>query len=141
MTKRPRLQPPTSAAPSSVPAWPRLPTLASRFTPLEITKVAPHLLTIASFFPSDIAQLWSSYMATEIDYTPPRAPQKGEATRTNYRFAIDDPTLVHRLWHETGLKELCESEGELHVVGKRMVGLNSNLRLYKYGVGSYFGSE
>ncbi|XP_076906815.1 uncharacterized protein LOC143563065 [Bidens hawaiensis] len=62
-------------------------------------------------------------------------PAKGEAYRDNDRIAVNDPVLADTLW-ETGLSKLLS---HLTIRGKVPVGLNPNIRLYRYKVGQRFG--
>ncbi|KAJ9539699.1 hypothetical protein OSB04_026205 [Centaurea solstitialis] len=62
-------------------------------------------------------------------------PTKGEAYRDNDRIAVNDPVLADMLW-ESGLSKLLS---DLTIRGKVAVGLNPNIRLYRYKVGQRFG--
>lgn len=66
----------------------------------------------------------------------------------NDRFQVEDPSFADRLWSETGLKQLvaepCIDGKELSDVERRalwngeVLGLNSNIRVYRYSKGQYF---
>ncbi|PWA96215.1 2-oxoglutarate (2OG) and Fe(II)-dependent oxygenase superfamily protein [Artemisia annua] len=62
-------------------------------------------------------------------------PTMGEAYRDNDRIAVDDPVLADMLW-ESGLNKLFT---DLTIRGRVAVGLNPNIRLYRYKVGQRFG--
>ncbi|KAL8247989.1 hypothetical protein R6Q59_009205 [Mikania micrantha] len=62
-------------------------------------------------------------------------PTKGEAYRDNDRIAVNDPVLADTLW-ESGLSKLLS---DLTIRGKVAVGLNPNIRLYRYSIGQRFG--
>ncbi|KAK9060916.1 hypothetical protein SSX86_018096 [Deinandra increscens subsp. villosa] len=62
-------------------------------------------------------------------------PTKGEAYRDNDRIAINDPVLADTLW-ESGLNKLFS---DIAIRGKVAVGLNPNIRLYRYKIGQRFG--
>ncbi|CCG81008.1 Putative uncharacterized protein [Taphrina deformans PYCC 5710] len=69
----------------------------------------------------------------------PSAPRRGEATRTNGRFAVHDPVFAESLFRDTDLDRCLDSLG-LGVSGaRRLVGLNPNIRIYRYPVGTFFG--
>ena len=51
-----------------------------------------------------------------------------QAYRDNYRLAWEDAEQAALLWQASGLSALCE---DLTRDGRRSVGLNPNLRLYK----------
>lgn len=73
-----------------------------------------------------------------VKLDPPTAPKRGEAARTNERVAFSDPDLADRLWNDTGLREACQQYVQGHR-GRKPVGLNPNLRIYRYSPGAYFG--
>lgn len=80
--------------------------------------------------------------------------------RVNDRFQIEDASFARELWERTGLAELvcgiqdpregngCQEAGgqardqvakdEVVQWGGEVVGLNPNIRIYKYGKGQYF---
>ncbi|GJR45575.1 2-oxoglutarate (2OG) and Fe(II)-dependent oxygenase superfamily protein [Tanacetum coccineum] len=62
-------------------------------------------------------------------------PTMGEAYRDNDRIAVDDPVLADTLWN-SGLSNLFT---DLTIRGRVAVGLNPNIRLYRYKVGQRFG--
>ncbi|XP_050220746.1 uncharacterized protein LOC126671087 isoform X2 [Mercurialis annua] len=62
-------------------------------------------------------------------------PSKGEAYRDNDRIAVDDPVLANTVW-QSGLNRLFS---DIKIRGKAAVGLNSNIRFYRYKVGQHFG--
>ncbi|XP_071707821.1 uncharacterized protein [Rutidosis leptorrhynchoides] len=62
-------------------------------------------------------------------------PTYGEAYRDNDRIAVNDPVLANTLW-ECGLNKLFT---HLTIRGKVAVGLNPNIRLYRYKVDQRFG--
>ncbi|PKA60055.1 hypothetical protein AXF42_Ash009739 [Apostasia shenzhenica] len=62
-------------------------------------------------------------------------PAKGEAYRDNDRTSMTDLLLAESLW-ESGLKKAFVG---IKVQGKAAVGLNPNIRLYRYKVGQRFG--
>ena len=51
-----------------------------------------------------------------------------QAYRDNYRLAFEDAEQAALLWRRSGLEEACRA---LPMGGRRAVGLNANLRLYK----------
>lgn len=55
-------------------------------------------------------------------------PARGEAFRDNDRICVEDPVLAETLW-QSGLKKLFS---DIKVRGKAAVGLNPNIRLYRY---------
>ncbi|KAL6581442.1 hypothetical protein OROMI_007365 [Orobanche minor] len=62
-------------------------------------------------------------------------PIKGEAYRDNDRISVHDPVLAVAIW-EAGLNKLFL---DFKIRGKVAVGLNPNIRLYRYSAGQRFG--
>jgi hypothetical protein len=60
----------------------------------------------------------------------------GEAYRDNGRIIVRDPSAARALWERTGLKEVFKRGGleksSIRVDGAEPLGLNANLRLYRY---------
>lgn len=64
--------------------------------------------------------------------------------RVNDRFQINDPVFAEQLWSGTGLKKLVtnyaveeEQQGD-ELWGGEVIGLNSNIRIYRYSKGQFF---
>ncbi|XP_039146908.1 uncharacterized protein LOC120284178 [Dioscorea cayenensis subsp. rotundata] len=64
-----------------------------------------------------------------------QGPAKGEAYRDNDRISVSDPVLAETIW-ESGLKSMFD---DIELRGKIAVGLNPNIRFYRYTVGQRFG--
>ncbi|KAI3519527.1 hypothetical protein L1887_08723 [Cichorium endivia] len=62
-------------------------------------------------------------------------PTKGEAYRDNDRIAVNDPVLADTIW-ASGLNK---QFSDITIRGKVAVGLNPNIRLYRYKTGQRFG--
>ncbi|XP_073525397.1 uncharacterized protein [Phyllobates terribilis] len=62
-------------------------------------------------------------------------PAKGEAYRDNDRISVTDPVLAQTIW-ESGLSTLFN---DIKIRGRPAIGLNPNIRLYRYKVGQRFG--
>ncbi|XP_022140818.1 uncharacterized protein LOC111011396 [Momordica charantia] len=62
-------------------------------------------------------------------------PTKGEAFRDNDRISVNDPDLADTIWR-SGLDKLF---ADIKIRGKVAVGLNPNIRFYRYNVGQRFG--
>ncbi|KAK9143575.1 hypothetical protein Syun_012975 [Stephania yunnanensis] len=62
-------------------------------------------------------------------------PTKGEAFRDNDRISVNDPVLAQSIW-DSGLNGLFV---DIKIRGKVAVGLNPNIRFYRYKVGQRFG--
>lgn len=70
---------------------------------------------------------------------PSPPAKRGEAKRTNDRFQIDDPRFAALLWSQTALGQLASELPSSKPGVKKAVGLNSNIRVYRYRQGTFFG--
>ncbi|CAF1754257.1 hypothetical protein HID58_087448 [Brassica napus] len=64
-----------------------------------------------------------------------RGPAYGEAFRDNHRISVNDPVLADTLWR-SGLSNLFT---DIKIRRKVAVGLNPNIRFYRYSAGQHFG--
>ncbi|GBF92159.1 2-oxoglutarate and Fe(II)-dependent oxygenase [Raphidocelis subcapitata] len=67
-----------------------------------------------------------------------RGAAYGEAFRDNDRIQFPDAALAAQLWDNGGLAPLFDG---ISVDGERAVGLNDNIRLYRYRAGQKFGKH
>ncbi|KAL2128236.1 hypothetical protein VTI74DRAFT_9468 [Chaetomium olivicolor] len=129
-----------AAAPPSWPAFkPPLPVIDLAIEPLE--KAEDKVVVLRSFFPRSLCRDYVSFLRELPLVTTPGKPKRGEAVRVNDRFQIDDPKFAHRLWAETGLMEVVLSEDVAHLWGGEVVGLNPNIRIYRYSAGQFFDAH
>ncbi|KAL6883826.1 hypothetical protein HDV57DRAFT_492906 [Trichoderma longibrachiatum] len=134
----------TTAAPAPPPAAP--PSWPPFKPPLPIVELSPELhpatdniVLLSSFFPRSLCRDYVAFLKTLPLQTTPSRPKKGEAVRVNDRFQIDDPVFARRLWETTGLKEvILENDIIKDLWGGQPVGLNPNIRIYRYSKGQYF---
>lgn len=132
---------------SQPPAWPPL-QLERSYEQLELHHLLLNqIVTISRFFPTDLCKRYVSYLSNLPLVTTPGIPKKGNAVRVNDRFQIDDPAFAEALWSSTGLKELildaeqlpdASSDGIKQFWGGEVVGLNPNIRIYRYRKGQFF---
>ncbi|KAL7918865.1 hypothetical protein ACQKWADRAFT_303041 [Trichoderma austrokoningii] len=137
----PKAKPSKSSAPAAPQAaWPMFKP------PLPVVQLCPephpatsNIVLISSFFPRSLCRDYVAYLKTLPLQTTPARPKKGEAVRVNDRFQINDSGFARRLWDATGLKELIlEHESINNLWGGEPVGLNPNIRIYRYSKGQYF---
>ncbi|KAH0456605.1 hypothetical protein IEQ34_014512 [Dendrobium chrysotoxum] len=95
-----------------------------------------NLFTISNFLTAYEAKTFIE-VAESIGFTHQGSlgPTKGEAYRDNDRISVIDPFLAESLW-ESGLKKVFD---DIQPNGKAAVGLNPNIRFYRYKVGQKFG--
>lgn len=108
------------------------------------------IVTISDFWPAALCKRYVSYLANLPLVTTPGIPKKGDAVRVNDRFQVDDPEFAETLWSSTGLKELvldveqlpegvsASADGLKQFWGGEVVGLNPNIRIYRYRKGQFF---
>ncbi|CAI9092126.1 OLC1v1027296C2 [Oldenlandia corymbosa var. corymbosa] len=104
---------------------------------LQITRLKDDdLFTVHNFFSSAESKAFIK-AAESIGFAHQGSlgPAKGEAFRDNDRISVNDPVLADTIW-ESGLNKLLS---HLKIRGKIAVGLNPNLRFYRYKVGQRFG--
>lgn len=130
------------------PNWPALSPLPSPYD-LSLNSLAPNqILTIPRLFTSSLSQKYVSFLKSLPLVTTPGKPKRGDAVRVNDRFQIDDPDFARRLWEETSLRSLV-LEGDIDgepasdderrkLWGGEVLGLNPNIRIYRYTEGQFF---
>ncbi|KAL6807539.1 hypothetical protein GGI42DRAFT_318240 [Trichoderma sp. SZMC 28013] len=131
---------PAQAAPPPPPSWPvfKPPLPVVELYP-ELHPATSNIVLLSSFFPRSLCRDYVAFLKTLPLQTTPSRPKKGEAVRVNDRFQIDDPAFALRLWETTGLKEvILENETIKDLWGGEPVGLNPNIRIYRYSKGQYF---
>lgn len=141
---------PTSSTEQKPPNWPPFRPLIPS-SDLSLQQVLPgQIVTIPNFWPASLCKTYVSFLASLPLTTTPGKPKKGEAVRVNDRFQLQDPVFAKRLWEETCLRDLVlgtvETEDGMSLSpderkdlwGGQVVGLNPNIRIYRYGRGQFF---
>ncbi|KAK4130128.1 hypothetical protein BT67DRAFT_445975 [Trichocladium antarcticum] len=141
-SKAPGPPPPTPRPATVAPSWPAfkppLPVIDLTVESLVQDKV----VVLRSFFPRSLCRDYVSFLRDLPLTTTPGKPKRGDAVRVNDRFQIDDARFADRLWSETGLKEVLLNGRELaHLWGGQIVGLNPNIRVYRYRPGQFFDAH
>ncbi|KAF2011055.1 hypothetical protein BU24DRAFT_427264 [Aaosphaeria arxii CBS 175.79] len=140
VVSKPAVQP----TPDWPPFTPLIPTID-----LYLQHALPgQIVTIPNFWTATLCKNYVSFLTSLPLTTTPGKPKKGDAVRVNDRFQIDDPAFAERLWRETSLKDLItgKAEGTLdlddsqrkELWGGEVVGLNPNIRIYRYSKGQFF---
>ncbi|THC89536.1 hypothetical protein EYZ11_011016 [Aspergillus tanneri] len=148
---------PSHPKPNWPPLRPLIPSSDLSLSPL----LRDQIYLIPNLLPSSLCKTYVSFLASLPLVTTPGKPKKDEALRVNDRLQIQDETFAEMLWSETALKELItvravegeeeeEEEGEHGTPRRRSMeeiwggvplGLNANIRIYRYSRGQFFGAH
>jgi len=138
-TKQAKAQ--STSLPATKPQKPHFPAIPPP-TSLPLNSVAIReyqIIVLPNFLSSEACKLFLRHFSNwPLIPTPP--PGKNEATRTNSRLSVQDPQFAKSLYCETGLEDFVS--GWTVTVGKRewqVKGLHSNIRIYRYEKGQFFG--
>ncbi|CAN6480351.1 unnamed protein product [Victoria cruziana] len=95
-----------------------------------------HLFTVQDFFTAAESKAFIQ-AADSMGFVRQGSlgPAKGEAYRDNDRISVQDPILAEKIW-KSGLDKLFNG---IEVQGRVAVGLNPNIRFYRYKLGQRFG--
>ncbi|KAI9769233.1 MAG: hypothetical protein M1840_004362 [Geoglossum simile] len=133
----------------TLPNWPRLQPLVP-LVALSIQTLLPNqIILIPSLFTAALCKTYVSFLSALPLITTPGKPKKGEAVRVNDRLQVDDPAFAKRLWEDTALKDLVlgsadsgdggmTDEERRRLWGGDVLGLNPNIRIYRYKKGQFF---
>lgn len=131
------------------PDWPAFTPLVPE-SDLAMREALPgQITTIPNLWTATLCKSYVSFLSSLPLTTTPGKPKKGNAVRVNDRYQIDDPVFAERLWSETALKNLVTgaAEGEelrmddaqrKELWGGEVLGLNPNIRIYRYSKGQFF---
>jgi hypothetical protein len=144
----PRVTPAAKSQTVARPDWPAL-TPVSPASDLECSSLLPaQILTIPRLFTSALSAKYVAFLRSLPLTTTPGLPKRGDAVRVNDRYQIDDPDFARYLWEQTALRELImagEIDGEIlddkqrrYLFGGEILGLNPNIRIYRYSEGQFF---
>ncbi|KAF2201186.1 hypothetical protein GQ43DRAFT_455921 [Delitschia confertaspora ATCC 74209] len=132
-----------------LPNWPSFSPLLPELE-LSLHEILPgQIVTIPNFWTSKLCKNYVSFLSSLPLITTPGKPKKGDAVRVNDRFQIDDPAFAERLWSDTSLKNLIlgvnedggldmDEKARRALWGGEVVGLNPNIRIYRYKKGQFF---
>ncbi|XVF09754.1 hypothetical protein REPUB_Repub07fG0123000 [Reevesia pubescens] len=120
---------------TSIAKWP----LVKPKLNLQITRLKDNdLFTVQNFFTSSESKAFiKAAESIGFEHQGSLGPTKGEAYRDNDRLSVNDPTLADTIW-QSGLNKLFS---DIKIRGKVAVGMNPNIRLYRYKVGQRFGQH
>jgi 2OG-Fe(II) oxygenase superfamily len=104
-----------------------------------ITLLDSQILILPSFLSSETCKSYVSCFS-KLPLLPSPPPSRNEATRTNFRLATEDPKFALRLFTESGLEEFTSTwTVQLGKKSLQVKGLHSNIRIYRYDEGAFFG--
>lgn len=120
------------------PDWPSLSPLIPT-SALAITTLLPdQILVIPHLFTSTLCKTYTAFLSALPLSTTSGKPKRGDAVRVNDRYQIHDPDFARTLWMQTGLRELVTNWEDPAAWGGEVLGLNPNIRVYRYRPGQFF---
>jgi hypothetical protein len=128
----------TTVKPASAPDWPSLKSGITADSLYVETLLEDQILIIRNLFSAKLCRSYVAFLASLPLTTTPGTPKRGQAVRVNDRFQIDDPKFAQQLWEQTPLKHLVESYEQQSVWRGEVIGLNPNIRVYRYRPGQFF---
>ncbi|KAL5357767.1 hypothetical protein BJX96DRAFT_172833 [Aspergillus floccosus] len=135
---------------SSRPNWPPFRPLIPSSDLSLVSLLEDQIYLIPNFFPSTLCKTYVSFLSSLPLTTTPGKPKKGDAVRVNDRFQVQDDAFAEMLWSETAMKELVTTRvfeevetqrSEKDVWGGKPLGLNANIRIYRYSKGQFFAQH
>ena len=123
---------------TQAPNWPPFAPLVPADSLYIETFVPDQILIIRNLFTSKLCKDYVSFLSSLPLTTTPGKPKRGEATRVNDRFQIEDPLFTKRLWEQTPLQHLVQTYEDQSTWKGEVLGLNPNIRIYRYRPGQFF---
>ncbi|KAI9836909.1 MAG: hypothetical protein M1838_004957 [Thelocarpon superellum] len=126
------------------PSWPKLQPLVPSSDLSLFTLVPDQILLIHNFWTSTLCSTLVKFASSNVELqTTPSQRKRGDALRINDRYQVKDQSLANRLWENTALRELVlgvgGEEDRRKLWGGEPVGVNPNIRVYRYRKGQFFG--
>lgn len=131
------------------PNWPPLrPLVPSTDLYLE-PLLTDQIYIIRNFFTANLCKSYVSFLtspssAIDLITTPLKPKSRDHAVRVNDRFQVQDAGFAEMLWETTCLKDvICEGreEEQKKIWGGTPLGLNPNIRIYRYTPGQFFAQH
>lgn len=120
------------------PNWPPLTPLIPAENLYVETCLEDQILIIRNLFTSKLCKDYVSFLSSLPLATTPGKPKRGEAVRVNDRFQIEDSLFAQQLWQKTPLQHLVSMYEDQSVWDGEVLGLNPNIRIYRYRPGQFF---
>ncbi|KAJ5390714.1 uncharacterized protein N7496_001782 [Penicillium cataractarum] len=158
---KPQTRQPPTPPPNWPPLRPLLPATDLHLTPL----VHDQIYLIRNFLPATLCKTYASFLSSLPLTTTPGRPKKDEAVRVNDRFQVEDARFAENLWSGTALRELvlerfdedeysygdedgtpeqdesAKAQKLCETWGGQPLGLNPNIRIYRYSKGQFFAQH
>uniref|UniRef100_A0A093VWL1 Protein fyv4, mitochondrial n=1 Tax=Talaromyces marneffei PM1 TaxID=1077442 RepID=A0A093VWL1_TALMA len=154
---------PTPRAPNWPPLRPLVPSTDLYIEPL----LTEQIYIIRNFFTANLCKSYVSFLtspssAIDLITTPLKPKSRDHAVRVNDRFQVQDASFAELLWGATALKDVvCERRGveededdndndddgreeeekNTRIWGGTPLGLNPNIRIYRYTPGQFFAQH
>ncbi|CZT22364.1 uncharacterized protein RCC_08233 [Ramularia collo-cygni] len=130
------------------PKWPPLhPLLSSSDLHID-TLLKDQILVVPQLWTSTLCKSYVGFLSNLPLVTTPGKPKKGNAVRVNDRYQVDDPRFAEQLWNSTALRDIVTNttidgvtlgeEEKQQLWGGEVLGLNSNIRIYRYKTAQFF---
>ncbi|KAF4550343.1 Hypothetical protein D9617_17g046110 [Elsinoe fawcettii] len=141
---------PKASAATPAPAPPSWPPLQPRLVPEKqrLSSLLADQIITTPLLPAPLAATYRSFLTNLPLTVVPQERKKDHALRLNDRFAVHDPSFAHQLWANTGLSSLVlggaidgeeiSAEERKQLWGGEPLGLNPQIRIYRYREGHYF---
>jgi hypothetical protein len=123
---------------SNRPNWPAFTPLVPTDQLFIDTLLHDQILIIRNLLTSKLCRDYVAFLSQLPLRTTPGVQKRGEATRVNDRFQIDDPTFAQQLWEHTALRQLVDQYEDQSAWKGEVLGLNPNIRIYRYRPGQFF---
>lgn len=125
------------------PAWPPFEPAIPKEDLLLRQLIPGQIVTISPLWSSTLCKKYVNFLSGLPLVTTNGTPKRGDAVRVNDRYQIDDPDFAKALWETTGVKDLVlnaesEDNGSQELWGGQVLGLNPNIRIYRYRKGQFF---
>lgn len=147
---------PESTPPNWPPLCPLVPSTDLYIEPL----LTDQIYIIRNFFTANLCKSYVSFLTSpsstiDLITTPLKPKSRDHAVRVNDRFQVQDASFAEMLWGGTALRDVVcerrgveeeeddEKEGEKNarIWGGTPLGLNPNIRIYRYTPGQFFAQH
>ncbi|OKL59201.1 hypothetical protein UA08_05587 [Talaromyces atroroseus] len=146
------------------PNWPPLRPLVPASDLYIEPLLKDQVYLIRNFFTANLCKSYISFLSSpstttgiNLTTTPLKPKSRDDAVRVNDRFQVQDAAFAEMLWSSTSLKEIvCERRGvdgdyddqekddreeNARIWGGTPLGLNPNIRIYRYTPGQFFAQH